>query len=568
MKNSNQKLIKNNKGVTLIALAITIILLLILATVGTVTGMNSIKSSQFTKFTTELKIMQTQVNDLYQKYKDSKTIEVGGNTYTGEEILNIGKDISSDSNVSNQANKVFTSEKSGITDKTGYRYFDKQTIKDLKIEGVEEEFFINIDKRSIVSYEGFIYEGKDYYTLDQVPKGFYNVEYDKSAANVTFEVNSEIIEGKGKIHIFNISTNKYINKWQVRYRLKTGDGKQENTWNTTEEFEGSKTDIDVEKLGKYEVQVFNDGEILSEIKETEMGLQIGDYVNYIYDIKQSKYNLPITKSGYVGNQEIVQTRGLKWRILNINEDGNIDLISELPTDQGVSLKGAKGYNNGVYLINEICKEQYSNRDLGIEARNLNLSDVEKQFSEEGIDAMIESRGGGNQKYPINKKYPNLYAKEFGSGIDQGPMIDGIDRNENGVTEEELTKEPASNEAKNSLLVTNTYYSFSNTLPSYFEDYKSGISKFFNVIFETKKEFWLSSRFANCYSDNAGFGVVTINNSSIKGSNLFYSVGDQYSYQFFLRPVVSLGENVQVIPSKYEANGTDIEHMHQIIKNQS
>ena len=119
---------RSNKGITLIALVITIIILLILSTIIIYSGQNVIKSSKFDIFSTELKAMQTNVNELYEKYKSGETV----NGLKEEEILtSLGKDIESSSEVSAQAIKVFTEGASGITDKTGYRYFDEQTLKDL-----------------------------------------------------------------------------------------------------------------------------------------------------------------------------------------------------------------------------------------------------------------------------------------------------------------------------------------------------------------------------------------------------------------------------------------------------
>ena len=78
----------------------------------------------------EMKIMQVQVNNIYDKYKN------------GEEIIaNIGKLPST----SSKADNVFQESTSGIVDRSGYRYFDTETIKQLGIEGVEGEFFVNMD---------------------------------------------------------------------------------------------------------------------------------------------------------------------------------------------------------------------------------------------------------------------------------------------------------------------------------------------------------------------------------------------------------------------------------------
>jgi len=62
---------KKNKGITLVALVITIVVLLILASVATYSGIEVIKSAKLTAFTTELKIMQTQVNAKYEENSES-----------------------------------------------------------------------------------------------------------------------------------------------------------------------------------------------------------------------------------------------------------------------------------------------------------------------------------------------------------------------------------------------------------------------------------------------------------------------------------------------------------------
>ena len=58
---------KNKKGITLISLVLTIVILLILASVVTYSGMGIIKSSKLTAFEAELKIMQTRSKWLISK---------------------------------------------------------------------------------------------------------------------------------------------------------------------------------------------------------------------------------------------------------------------------------------------------------------------------------------------------------------------------------------------------------------------------------------------------------------------------------------------------------------------
>ena len=51
---------KNNKGITLISLIITIIVLIILATTAIYSGVSTINASKLTAFETELRIMQSR----------------------------------------------------------------------------------------------------------------------------------------------------------------------------------------------------------------------------------------------------------------------------------------------------------------------------------------------------------------------------------------------------------------------------------------------------------------------------------------------------------------------------
>lgn len=242
----------NSKGITLISLVVTIAILLILASIATYSGVDVIRQSNLNKFTAEMKVMQTQVNDLYQKYKDGTTVSIGSNNYIGEDILNrIGEDLPA------YADSVFEVGTSGITDKTGYRYYDQDTIKGLNIEGVEGEFYINVSKRSVIATEGLEYNGTTYYTLEQLPDSLYNVSYeDKNTGKPTFDVTKENVGDKNRIIISNINYDGYIDKWEVKYQLEGQD-----YWNTSEDLS-----FIVSEAGLYKVKIVN-GNIESDEKK-------------------------------------------------------------------------------------------------------------------------------------------------------------------------------------------------------------------------------------------------------------------------------------------------------------
>ena len=265
------KNIKNNKGITLMALVITIILLIILASIGTYSGIQVVKSAQFTAFSTELKIMQTQVNKLYEEKKN-------GN----DDVDALGKTISSSSTtVQSNATKVFNA--SGIRDTSDYKYFDTDTIKSLNIEGVEGEFFVNIDKRSVVSYDGFEYEGKTYYTLEQLPDRLYNVEHNISQEQPDFDVDYELLEnGKYKITVSNINYNGNISKWYVKYQKTDSD-----TW-----YESNNYSFNVDTPGVYNIKIANN-EYESSVRQLQIRniyQKISPEVKALLDMRNSNWN--------------------------------------------------------------------------------------------------------------------------------------------------------------------------------------------------------------------------------------------------------------------------------------
>ncbi len=65
---------------------------------------------------------------------------------------------------------------------------------------------------------------------------------------------------------------------------------------------------------------------------------------------------------------------LNWRVWDY--DGNILRMIGDPTGS-LTLKGAAGYNNGVWAVDHICKELYSNNKKGVSVTNLKRTDIQK-----------------------------------------------------------------------------------------------------------------------------------------------------------------------------------------------
>lgn len=370
----------------------------------------------------------------------------------------------------------------------------------------------------------------------------YGKDYEKYKANNSID-QSELVD----IYVIN---EKSHNIFYVQ-----GVGVNEN--GTTKMYYTDYTEGDEEAVNIVEVET-----------EVRPGLEIGDYVNYTYDLADT-YELARNVSGYTdGDVDITQTKDMKWRILNIHEDGTVDLISETPTNTGPHFGGYLGYNNGVLVINDICSDFYSNSALGVEARNINLKDIEYWLSKDGEEERDSYVSEGGLRYGKSGKisgrvYPSLYAKENGSGIDTDTVKnDGIDISENGY--DRPTDERNEN-ASQSLTVTQTYYSFGSTTPT--ENFKN--SEIYDMIFETEKEYWIASRYVNKrkQENTALFGIFEVVNDALSGEDFAVSSGFNYmdNYQEVgLRPVVSIKPEIEITAVE-NADGTSEENMHKIVE---
>ena len=282
----------------------------------------------------------------------------------------------------------------------------------------------------------------------------------------------------------------------------------------------------------------------------DINIKIGDSVNYTYDSAGS-YSLSSTYSGYSSNQTIAQTTGLTWKVLNVDkENDTVDIISTNPTSSTVYFYNILGYNNGPYLMNEICKAQYSNKTLGVEARSINLLDMEKHLTADGIKARnayqynsSTAKYGTTKTYPSNTKYPSLYANQKGSGpnitatnastISQPDITKGNDPyEESKPIVPKGTTEPTTSSTYGTgspLTVTQTYYNISIDNTNY------GTA---STVLANGTPFWVAARYVYADSSYAYFGL-RLADTNTGGYDMFYSDGDADGYGFALRPVVSL-----------------------------
>lgn len=133
---------KSNKGVTLISLVITIIVLLILSGIGITMGTNMISTSQDKKLISELNMVQHAILEQYAKYqttKDTSYIKIGNKM----ELADV-KDIASNMGI----------ELANIPDSYSnkdYYKLDKLSLLKIGIENTEDEYIVNYISGEVIN---------------------------------------------------------------------------------------------------------------------------------------------------------------------------------------------------------------------------------------------------------------------------------------------------------------------------------------------------------------------------------------------------------------------------------
>lgn len=163
-------------------------------------------------------------------------------------------------------------------------------------------------------------------------------------------------------------------------------------------------------------------------------IKIGDKVNYDELSNGSKTYTTNEQKGIGGNstwnasrvrynltQKSYSTENLTWRILGINEEGQIELISENPTSEKVHLANEEGYLYGVEELNIMCNDLYGHGSKAQKARSLNIEDINKLS---GIKT-DDDKKSINIKYGTKWKYRYPTTEEMSGNrclqynIDQG-----------------------------------------------------------------------------------------------------------------------------------------------------
>ncbi len=290
-------------------------------------------------------------------------------------------------------------------------------------------------------------------------------------------------------------------------------------------------------------------------------LKVGDVINYMPKTNQTTYSVSSDISGCITNtEEQIITQGQYiWKIMNINEDNSIELIG-IPNGEitKLGLNGVRGYNNGIYLLNDICNTLYKNTDLNAEARNINMTDIELKFSDKAKSEIAsysysEIQYGSIGRIEKGYIYPALFEYENGSGIDTEKIKeDGIDHNNDGTKLAEITIPLRSNEEgvaykkiNLGLYVKQNYFNIQTN-----EEYYKDIN-FYNLLVDENVDFWIATRtqYANS-GRTGGFGIQCFFKNDKEFKHGLLVVGDQdtgdVDTNYCLCPIVTLNSDIKIV----------------------
>ncbi len=150
--------------------------------------------------------------------------------------------------------------------------------------------------------------------------------------------------------------------------------------------------------------------------------KIGDYVQMTPT--STSYTIPSSLTGYTSAQTINPSELKLWRIIRINDDGTIEMVSEYVSSTVVYFAGEAGYKNFVGALNTIAA-QYANSNYTMSTRHIGYNNQTATITAtlsastcniSTIDNSKETSGCGDVSYQrdtnlVRSVYGNLKANK-------------------------------------------------------------------------------------------------------------------------------------------------------------
>lgn len=282
-------------------------------------------------------------------------------------------------------------------------------------------------------------------------------------------------------------------------------------------------------------------------------LKIGGFVDYTPKTDSSEYVFQAKYTGADDDQTFERENLDTWRIMSINKTNRtIDITSGKPTSVMLTLKGAQGYNNGVYLLNDMTNKLYSNSDLNAIARSFSEMDLIANLKDNSYTNYAIFDDENNETYRFGKvvnydkkgTYPVQWLND--DADTESTYIETLSKSRNLVEPENVIggsfNSPIS--ARGSIYE----FSFSDDFKTYSDSQIIKVNNDKNVLHDIfmfgddyrADDFWLATRMVNTKSsDQVVFGLRFMSGgvyvTGLGGSSNWWSGNGSHR----IRPVVTI-----------------------------
>ena len=534
---------KQNQGISLISLIITIIVIIILAAIVIFSGMGTPEKAQLSAVISDIDNVQTAVDQAYYGFYTEKS--VAGEVWTKSQFYEaVATGETNRDNLTGTG--IVPISKDGMVKMTLPNYEGRSW--GVAVEDIDDHTQVG----SVVLYPGFETGGKIYSTLldvqndgrdTQLTEGIQssmavtNVKITTDTAG-TVDAGTSVTDGTTLYISFDASENgtPVTVTPSLPYAI-TANGDYEFTLTNA----SGKTKAHKVSVTNYKVPTIADK------------VKVGDYVEYIPDT--AEYTTDTNNTGYTSSQTL-NTETKDWRVLYVNsETGEVLLTTNGIVNDGTYLQGTKGYFRGPTELNNICKALYSNSSLGITARSMTIEDLNKACNytpsepiryayypkgttfAEG-DTTVEYNGMTYTKIAHGNSTAEFYTSD-GGGVEK---TDG-----DGFT----YRTP---EADNPVYVTKTSYNYT----------PSSKNSIVGSILGSSYG-WLASPCVGRGSSYADFCVHHADSGLVAEDSLYFSFGGTSDNRRGVRPLVSLGSMLQIDSSDTSRDGSTSAKAWKIIK---
>lgn len=156
---------------------------------------------------------------------------------------------------------------------------------------------------------------------------------------------------------------------------------------------------------------------VNDLKNPDVGeksiFKVGYYVKM--EPTNTSYTISAVRTGYDTNQIINPSELNLWRVIRINDDQTVDMVSEYVSSTNVYFRGKTGYLNYVGILNQIAK-QYENANYTVGSRHIGYDGSQTEYitdtsvltattvpqinntSETNVTSATEAKGLGDMGY--------------------------------------------------------------------------------------------------------------------------------------------------------------------------